>query len=539
MTAFSSQLDTNSAQFKANRQGMLNLIAQMRALEHRAAEASATAGPRFARRGQLLPRERVARLLDRGAPFLEIGNMAGFLRDTSQREKSIPGASIIAGIGYIKGVKTMLVATDSGINAGAITEIGGAKIMRCQDIALQNKLPFVHLVESAGANLLEYRVQLFISGGKLFQKFAQLSAAGCPVITVLHGTSTAGGAYMPGMSDVVIGVRGRGQAFLAGPPLVKAATGEDADAKALGGAEMHASVTGLVEHLAANDSDAIRLARAVVARLNWQTGEQTAPKSFREPRYDPDEIAGLVPLDYRQPYDVHELIARLVDDSDLLTFKARYGAQTVCVQAKIYGQPCAFIGNNGPIDPDGAAKAAHFIQLCCQLNTPIIFLQNTTGYMVGTTYEQGGMIKHGSKMIQAVTNATVPRYTLMVGASFGAGNYGMCGRGYDPDFLFTWPNVVTGVMGGEQAAMTMQLVMQASAARRGQKLDPADLEAQRAQIVAHFEHQSDAFYTSGWLLDDGMIDPRDSRKVLAFLLVTSAEAKARQLQSNTFGVARM
>jgi geranyl-CoA carboxylase beta subunit len=541
MAVFKSQISTNSEIFAQNRQEMLGLIEKTRRLEQRAEEASARARPRFEQRGQILPRERVARLLDPGTPFLEIGNMAGYLRDTADRQQSIPGASVIAGIGFVNRVRAMVVATDSGINAGAITEIGGAKMNRCQDIALEQKLPFIHLVESAGANLLEYRVQLFIQGGALFQRFARLSAAGCPVITVLHGSSTAGGAYMPGMSDIVIGVRGRGQAFLAGPPLVKAATGEIAEAADLGGAEMHATVSGLVEYLAEDDNDGIRLAREVMARLNWHKhlSPSRIATTFREPRYDPEEIAGIVPLDYRQPYDVKEVIGRLVDDSDLLEFKGRYGSQTVCVQGSIQGHSCAFIGNNGPIDPDGATKATHFIQLCCQSHTPLIFLQNTTGYMVGTAYEQGGMIKHGSKMIQAVANATVPRFTLMIGASFGAGNYGMCGRAYQPDFLFSWPNAVTGVMGGEQAAMTMRIVMEASAARKGQKIDAAVLDAQEEEIITHFNNQSDAFFTSGWLLDDGIIDPRDSRKVLAFLLVMADEAERRTLYANTFGVARM
>lgn len=538
MSRFHSQILPSSDAFAQNRQAMLALIEQTEQLKQRAAEASAKSQLRFEKRSQILPRERVARLLDPGAPFLEIGNMAGYLRDTDKREKSIPGASIIAGIGFVEGVRCMVVATDSGINAGAITEIGGAKINRCQDIALENKLPFIHLVESAGANLLEYRVQLFIQGGALFQKFARLSAAGCPVITVLHGSSTAGGAYFPGMSDIVIGVRGRGQAFLAGPPLVKAATGEIADAAELGGAEMHASTSGLVEYLAENDTHSIRLAREVMGKLNWG-GERRQTAVFADPHYDPDEIAGIVPVDYRRPYDVKEVIARLVDGSDLLEFKSRYGSQTVCIQATLHGHAVAFIGNNGPIDPDGATKATHFIQQNCQTHTPLIFLQNTTGYMVGKTYEQGGMIKHGSKMIQAVSNATVPRFTLMIGASFGAGNYGMCGRAYTPNFLFSWPNAVTGVMGGEQAATTMRIVMEASAARKGQTIPPELLEAQEKEIIDHFNSQSDAFFTSGWLLDDGIIDPRDSRKVLGFLLDTTFEAQHRPLHPNTFGVGRM
>ena len=540
MSIFQSQISTTTDRFAQNRRDMLALIEHTQMLEERAAQASAKSKGRFDKRGQILPRERVSRLLDPGTPFVEIGNMAGYLRDSDQRDKSVPGASMIAGIGFVQGTRCMIVANDSGINAGAISEIGGAKVNRCQDIALEHKLPFIHLVESAGANLLEYRVQLFIQGGSLFQKFAKLSAAGCPVITVLHGSSTAGGAYFPGMSDVVIGVRGRGQAFLAGPPLVRAATGEIADAKALGGVDMHASISGLVEHVAENDTDGIRLAREVLAKMGWNKNLSHAePLSFREPRYDPDEIAGIVPVDYRQPYDVKEVIARLVDDSDLLEFKGRYGSQTVCVQGLVHGRPCSFISNNGPIDNDGATKVTHFIQASCQTNTPLIFLQNTTGYMVGTAYEQGGMIKHGSKMIQAVSNATVPKITLMAGASFGAGNYGMCGRAYEPNFLFSWPNAQTGVMGGEQAAMVMRMVMEASAKRRGNEIPEELLAAQDKQIVDHFNSQSDAYFTSGWLLDDGIVDPRDSRKLLAFLLATTDEAARRQLFPNTFGVGRM
>lgn len=520
---------------------MFSLIDRVRELQERSATASAKATPRFDKRGQILPRERLASLLDPGEPFLEIGNMAGYLYDDPNPETSLAGASMLAGIGFVSGVRVMIVATDSGINAGAFTDMGGMKMKRCQEIALAQKLPFIHLVESAGANLLLYKVEMFVAGGGIFQRLAKLSAAGCPVITVLHGSSTAGGAYMPGLSDVVIGVRGRGQAFLAGPPLVKAATGEVANSAELGGAEMHATISGLIEHLADNDYEAIALARQVVARLNWH--KHTAPSShsltYQEPKYSPDELLGVVPINYRQPYDVREVMARLVDGSDLLEFKAGYGSETVCVQADIQGHAVGLISNNGPIDPDGANKATHFIQLCSQLNTPLIFLQNTTGYMVGTAYEQGGMIKHGSKMIQAVTNATVPRFTLQIGASFGAGNYGMCGRAYAPDFLFTWPNAMTGVMGGEQAAMVMRMVAEGSAKRHGRKIDNNALDAQEQQIIELFSRQADAFYTSGRGLDDGIIDPRDSRNVLGFLLRTADEAQRRTLHPNTFGVARM
>ena len=539
MPLFQSQILPTSAPFQANRRDMLALIERLRALEDRARVKSEQVRERFEGRGQILPRERLARLLDPGAPFLEIANLAGYMRDTTDPETSIPGGSMLAGIGYVSAVRAMIVASDSGINAGAITDAGGEKLRRCQRIALENKLPFLHLVESAGANLLTYRVERFIAGGAIFCNLARLSAAGIPVITLLHGSSTAGGAYMPGLSDYVVAVRGRAKAFLGGPPLLKAATGEVATDEELGGADMHATVSGLAEYLAEDDTDAIRIGRELIARLGWDKNLPPEPRSFREPRLDPDEICGIVPIDYRKPYDVREVVARLVDQSELLDFKPLYGPHTVCLQAMVHGFPCAFIGNNGPIDNEGATKAAQFIQLCCQSDTPIIYLQNTTGYMVGKAYERGGMIKHGSKMIQAVANASVPQITFMTGASYGAGNYGMCGRGYDPRFVLSWPNAQTGVMGAEQAALTMTIVAEGSAKRRGQEVDREKLAAQEARIKAHFEAQSSAFYTSGQMLDDGVIDPRDSRNAIGFLLGTVREAARRELNPTSFGVARM
>ncbi|TFH19972.1 MAG: acyl-CoA carboxylase subunit beta [Myxococcales bacterium] len=519
---------------------MLALIERLTALNARGRIKSEQRKPRFEERGQLTPRERLSRLLDPGMPFLSIGNVAGYLLDTADEPKSMPGGNAIAGIGFIKGVRCMIVVNDSGIQAGALTAATGFRIRRGQEIALAQKLPFVHLVESAGANLMEYTVEGFLQGGTLFANLARLSAAGVPVITLLHGSSTAGGAYMPGLSDYVVGVKGRGRAFLAGPPLLKAATGEIATEEELGGAELHADVSGLVEYLAEDDGHAVLLGRQVIDRLQWNA--RCRPRgavSFREPAYDPDEIAGGVPIDYRKPYDVREVVARAVDGSDFLDFKPRYGVTTVCLQAEIHGHAVGILGNNGPIDPDGATKAGQFLQLCDQADIPMVFLQNTTGYMVGTRYERAGMIKHGSKMIQAVTNIAVPRLTLMIGASYGAGNYGMCGRGYDPDFLMTWPNASTGVMGGDQAARTMSIVLEGAARARGTEIDRATLEQQEQMLVQHFDSQSDAFYTSGHMLDDGMIDPRDTRKALGFLLDTVWETRHRSLTPNSFGVARM
>jgi geranyl-CoA carboxylase beta subunit len=545
MTAFASSWNAQSALGQQRRDAMLARIAQLRALEERAAAASAKSRPVFDKRGQLLPRERVALLLDAGAPYLPLCSLAGYLQDTREAEQSVPGGGIVAGIGFVGGVRCMVVASDSGIEAGAIQPMGLDKILRVQELALENKLPFIHLVESAGANLMRYRVEGFVHGGALFRNLARLSAAGIPVITVQHGSGTAGGAYMPGLSDVVVMVRKRSRAFLAGPPLLMAATGEVATEEELGGAEMHTAVSGLGEYLAEDDRQALGIAREIVQNLSLrrkpQSRESQAPDWIAgQARNDNgEELLTLVPANLREPVDMREIIARIVDGSELLEFKPLYGAATVCVQARIEGHAIGIITNNGPIDVAGANKATHFIQWMCQLGHPLIYLQNTTGYMVGKESEQGGMIKHGSKMIQAVTNANVPQITIQCGASFGAGNYGMCGRGYAPRFLFGWPSAKTAVMGGEQAARTMQIVAEAGLARKGLTPDPAQSKAQYDKIVAMFEAQADAFYTSGLLLDDGVIDPRDTRAVLAFCLDTCAEAQEKELRPMQFGVARM
>jgi geranyl-CoA carboxylase beta subunit len=510
----------------------------LRTVEARTHSASAMSKPMFDKRGQLLPRSRIACLLDPGAPFLELSTVAGYLRDTTDPLKSIAGGGVIAGIGYVRGVRVMVMASDSGINAGALKMSGLEKMLRAQNIALDKKLPFLHLVESAGANLLEYRVEHFIQGGSIFYKLARLSAAGIPVITVVHGSSTAGGAYMPGLSDYVVMVRERSRAFLAGPPLLKAATGEIASEEELGGAEMHASVSGLAEYMAENDADALRIARDIVATLKWDHAPPALQRPYEAPGYDVEELLGLMPFDPKKPVDMREVIARIVDASDFLEFKPDYGAATVTGHAAICGQRVGILTNNGPLDPAGANKATHFIQACCQSGTPLLFLQNTTGFIVGKQSEQAGMIKHGSKMIQAVSNANVPRITVMCGASFGAGNYGMCGSGYQPDFSFSWPNARTAVMGAEQAADTMAVVMEAGAKRKGQELDEDALAAMKQKIIQTFEAQTGALYTSGLMLDDGVIDPRDTRKVLALTLSVCEDAAQRVLRPIQFGVAR-
>ena len=539
MSVFLSKINVNSEAFQRNRVQMLELVDKLTRLNARGAALSEKRKPRFDARGQLTPRERLARLLDPGMPFLPVGNLAGYLVDTKKEEQSIPGSTVIAGMGFIASTRCIIVVDDSGIKAGSLTTAGGFKIRRAEQIALQQKLPFIHLVESAGGDLTNYTVEGFSVGGSLFGGLAKLSKAGIPVISILHGSSTAGGAYMPGLSDYVIGIKGNGRAFLAGPPLLKAATGEIASEEELGGAEMHAQMSGLVEYLAENDGQGIQITREVVKRLQWNT-QCAIPKTqrFVSPIYDSDELAGIIPIDYRTPYDMRELVARVVDGSDFLDFKPRFGATTVCLQADIFGQACGIIGHNGPIDPQGANKVTQFLQLLDQAGIPAVFLQNTTGYIVGTKSEQAGMIKHGSKMIQAVQNLEVPRITLMTGASFGAGNYGMCGRGFDPDFLYTLPNARMGVMGGEQAAKTMSMVARGKAAMRGEEADEHRLSQQEIMLAAHFDGQSDAFYTSGHMLDDGMIDPRDMRNTLGMLLETVREARNRVVRPNSFGVAR-
>ncbi|MFD4838579.1 acyl-CoA carboxylase subunit beta [Achromobacter sp. NPDC058515] len=537
MVPYESRIFPGSPSFIEQRRGMLALVDSLRALEQRACDASARAAATFSRRGALLPRERVNRLLDPGRPFLPLATLAGYALDDPDLDNCIPGGSQIAGIGFVSGIRCMVVATDSGIDAGALTEAGNLKLMRCQEIALENRLPFVHLVESAGANLRKYRVDKFIRGGGMFYNLARLSAAGLPVVTVVHGSSTAGGAYMPGLSDYVVMVRGQAKAFLAGPPLLKAATGEIATAEDLGGTHMHATVSGLAEYVAEDDAHAIAIARDVLAALPWQRAPATAGAAL-PPRLPATDLAGVMVLEHRKPIDMREIIARLVDDSRWLDFKPDYGPQTVCGHARIEGHAVGFITNNGPIDPAGAAKATQFIQLCNQSGAPIVFLQNTTGYIVGRASEHAGMIKHGSKMIQALSNSRVPQITLYCGASFGAGNYGMCGRAFRPRFCFSWPNARTAVMGGEQAADTLEIVARQQAERSGRPVDEAQLAARKAEIVANFERQASAFYTSGHLLDDGVIDPRDTRAVLAFVLATVGEAEARSLHPVQFGVAR-
>ncbi len=539
MPILTSQLDPRGAAFQANTARMETRLAEIRAIEARVIAESESKKARFDERGQLLPRERVARLIDRGSDFLELSALAGLGMHDDDGRKSVQGGGSIVGIGVVAGRRIVVSASDSAIKGGTIAPMGLKKALRAQEIARDNKLPMVSLVESGGANLM-YQAEIFVDGGRSFANQARLSAAGIPQVAVVHGSSTAGGAYLPGLSDYVVLVKDRSSIYLAGPPLVKAAIGEDATDEALGGAELHAKVTGLGEYLADNDAHAIAIAREILAALRWdevQPGTAATP-----PRYDAEELMGIVPVDERTPYDAREVIARIVDGSEFLEFKAPYATDTVCGHARIEGHRVGVLANNGPIQPGGSVKAAQFMQLCDQTATPLVFLQNTTGYMVGTAAERAGAIKHGSKMIQAVANARVPKFTIVLGGSFGAGNYGMCGRGFDPRFIFSWPTARTAVMGGAQAAMVMEMVGRAKIARSGAPVSDqaeAGIKAMSDQLKRRLDAESDVLYGTARLWDDGIIDPRDTRRVLALCLTIAHEAGARQLHPNTFGVARM
>ncbi len=536
MPALSTLIDTRSAAFGANAARMHERLAQVRALEAQVIAESASKLAKFEQRGQLLPRERVARLIDRGSDFLELSPLAGLAMHDDDGKKSVMGGGSIAGIGIVAGKRVLVSASDSAIKGGTIAPMGLKKALRAQELARENKLPLIALVESGGANLM-YQAEIFVDGGRTFANQARLSAAGIPQIAVVHGSSTAGGAYLPGLSDYVVLVRGRSFIFLAGPPLVKAAIGEDASEEELGGAQMHAEVTGLGEYLAENDAHAIALTRELIDKLPWDCVPERA--GHPAPLFPAEELMGVVPIDEREPYDVREVIARLVDGSDFLEFKHSLAADTICGHARIEGHAVGLIGNNGPIQPSGSTKAAQFIQLCDQSGTSLVFLQNTTGYMVGSKAEQAGAIKHGSKMIQAVANARVPKFTVVLGGSYGAGNYGMCGRGFDPRFIFAWPSARTAVMGGAQAAKVMDIVNRNKLEKMGLPANDEALATMSEQLRRRLDAESAALFGTARLWDDGIIDPRDTRRLLALCLAITQEAAQRALHPNTFGIARL
>jgi len=536
MPAIRSALDPNSTGFAANFAAMAEKLAKVRALEEAVRRNSASKKARFEERGQILPRERVERLLDRGAPFLELSTLAGYKMHDDDGGRNIMGGGTIAGIGVVAGRRCVISASDSGIKGGTIPPMGLKKALRLHEIAFENRLPLIYLVESGGANLL-YQAEMFVEGGRAFANQARLSAAGIPQVAIVHGSSTAGGAYLPGLSDYVVLVRGNSKIFLAGPPLVKAAIGEDAEDEDLGGADLHGRVTGLGDYVAEDDAQALAIGRQIMAHLAWD--EVPARAAARPPEYDPEELLGIVPADEKAPFDMKEIVARIVDGSEWLEFKAEYSPDTLCGHAAVDGHRIGIVANNGPIMPTGSVKAAQFIQLCDQAGVPLVFLQNTTGYMVGTAAERDGAVKHGSKMIQAVANARAPKFTFVIGGSYGAGNYGMCGRGFSPRFIFSWPTARTAVMGGEQAARVMEIVTRGKAEREGQAVDEKMIEAMSAQIRGGVEQQSSALFGTARLWDDGIIDPRDTRRVLALCLSIAAEGDRRELRPNSFGVARM
>jgi 3-methylcrotonyl-CoA carboxylase beta subunit len=512
MPVLPTLVNSKSPEYHANYAAMKALVDEFHARQAQVRQGgSERARQRHLARGKLLPRERVELLLDPGAPFLELSTLAAW----GMYDDESPGASGINGIGVVSGVEVMVGANDATAKGGASYPMSVKKALRAQEIAARNRLPYIYLVESAGANLL-YQAELFADlGGRTFANQARMSAAGIPQIALVFGNSTAGGAYVPGLSDYTVMVRRQAKVFLGGPPLVKMATGEEVDDESLGGAELHTRISGLGDFLAEDDADAIRIGRDIVARLNWRKEVRAARVAPEEPLYDPDELLGIVPPDPRRPFEMREVIARLVDGSRFDEFKRDYGPTLVCGWAHLDGYPVGILGNNGVLFSESAQKAAQFIQLCNQSRTPLIYLQNITGFMVGRRYEEQGIIKHGALMINAVANSTVPQFTVIVGGSFGAGNYGMCGRTFDPTLLFTWPNSRIAVMGAEQAAGVLAIVQEEAARARGAEPDRERIEVMRQAARQKIEDESSAYYATARLWDDGILDPRDTRMALA------------------------
>jgi acetyl-CoA carboxylase carboxyltransferase component len=527
-----STVDANAAGYRENRAAML---AKLDALATEHTKALAGGGQKYVdrhhTRGKLLARERIELLLDQDTAFLELSPLAAWGTEFPV------GASVVCGIGIVEGVECLVVANDPTVRGGASNPWTLRKSFRASEIAAQNRLPLVQLVESGGADL-NSQGEIFIPGGRMFRDLTRASARRVPTVAVVFGNSTAGGAYIPGMSDHVVMVKERAKVFLAGPPLVKMATGEDADDEELGGAEMHARTSGLADYLAEDETDALRITRRIVANLNWHKEGPLPQPDYAEPKYDAEELLGLVPTDLKVPFDPRQVIARIVDGSVFDEFKPRYGASLVTGWASIHGYRIGILANErGVLFSEEAQKAAQFIQLANQRDIPLLFLQNTTGYMVGKDYERAGIIKHGSMMINAVSNSQVPHLTVVMGASYGAGNYGMCGRAYDPRFLFTWPNARSAVMGPAQLAGVLSIVARQAAAARGQDYDEAFDAQMRQTVEAQVESQSEAAYLSGRIYDDGVIDPRDTRTVLGICL--SAVHTAPVHGAEGFGVFRM
>ena len=525
MPALESNLDVSSEAFEKNRADMQDLLETMNGLLAEAAEGGGPeATARLRSRNKIPIRERIAHVLDRDSPFLEISPLAAW------RSPFAVGSGFVVGIGVIKDVECVILGHDPSVRAGAFNQFNSKKLMRGLQISRENRLPYIQFVESAGADLrgqgsdedpeeaIQREIGHFAESGRLFYEITELSKIGIPTVSLVFGASTAGGAYQPGMSDYNILIKNQSRVFLGGPPLVKMATGEDADPESLGGADMHTTISGLGDYLAQDEMDGIRMCREVVSHLNWRKRGPEPAQKYLEPMHDPEELLGIVSKDLRSPFDMREVIARIVDGSEFEDFKPLYGPTLVCGWATIHGYPVGILGNNGALFSESSEKAAQFIQLCNQIDVPLLFLHNITGYLVGTDFEQGGITKNGSKMINAVSNSTVPHVTVIIGASYGAGNFGMSGRAFGTRFNFIWPTAKIAVMGPKQMAGVMTIVGKAAAERRGKKFDE-EADAKRAAVAEHWaEERSKGLFATSRVSDDGMIDPRDTRTIVAMAL---------------------
>ena len=526
-----SRVDVRGDEYRANDAANRSAVDKLRAA---LAEATVGGGEKYTSRhkaaGKLLPRERIELLLDRDSYFLELCPLAG--KDVPGH---LPGASIVGGIGRVSGVECLITASESTVKGGAISEMSAWKSGRLSDVAEHNRLPSISMIESAGADLPN-QSKIFVPGGRGFRDLTRRSEARIPTICLVFGSSTAGGAYIPGMSDYVVMVQKQAQVYLAGPPLVKMATGEDTDHEELGGAEMHSRTSGVSDYLARDEPDAIRIGREIVAHLGWRKGAVAAARVIEPPRFAAEELLGVVSPDVKVPFDPREVIARIVDGSRFSEFKPLYGATLVCGWAHLHGFPVGILANHGVLLSESSQKGAQFIQLCNQADVPLLFLQNITGFMVGKKVEQEGIIKHGAKLINAVSNSTVPAITIMTGASYGAGNYAMCGRAYAPRFLFTWPNHRIAVMGGKQLAGVLDIIQREAARKRGEAVDEQKLAFGKAMVEAQIDKESDPYFATARLWDDGIIDPRDTRTVVGIAL--SAAYSAPFQGTTSWGVFR-
>ncbi|GAB2883880.1 methylcrotonoyl-CoA carboxylase [Paralcaligenes sp. KSB-10] len=535
MPVIESRINPRSQAFADNAQAMQEQVDDLqKQLAHTALGGSEAARAKHVARGKLLPRERVERLLDPGTPFLELSPLAAH----NVYNNAAPGAGVITGIGRVSGTECVVVCNDATVKGGTYYPLTVKKHLRAQEIAQQNRLPCVYLVDSGGANLPN-QDEVFPDRdhfGRIFYNQATMSAQGIAQIAVVMGSCTAGGAYVPAMSDESIIVKNQGTIFLGGPPLVKAATGEEVTAEDLGGGDVHTRLSGVADHLANNDLHALQLARSAIGRLNHHKPVQLRRKPFSEPLYDPRELNGIIPKDTRKPYDVREVIARIVDGSEFDEFKTRYGTTLVTGFAHIHGMPVGIIANNGILFSEAAQKGTHFIELCCQRKIPLVFLQNITGFMVGRKYENEGIARHGAKMVTAVSTAAVPKFTVLIGGSFGAGNYGMCGRAFGPRLLFMWPNARISVMGGEQAASVLATVRRDGIEAKGGSWSAEEEENFKAPLREQYEKEGHPYYSTARLWDDGIIQPADTRRVLALGLSAALNAP---IEDTRFGVFRM